>query len=520
MKPKFQSYFLLLFLFFGINFYSQQRIHVIPNGSNTANGLSWANAVNIQRAFTLIDGNDEMWIRRGTYSINQTLEIEWGESQNRIYGGFAGNETALNQRNWTANPTILDGNNTISIMLVEGDETRIDGITFRKGRNATTGLVGGAITIMGGNSTVVNCTFNNNYSNTRGGAVYSFISSGRLNLTNCTFRNNEAADMGGAYSSFVTNTYFTRCTFEYNTSPRGGALANHEGIYDIRNSIFTENTVGGAIDIFSGQDLIIEGSTFVRNQSDGSGGAIDFNGNLTSRINRTIFSANSATFSGGAIDNSGGLKITNSIFDNNTSSNSGGAIHSRELIEVANSTFVNNTNGAIVFLEGSETKIFNSIFHQNTPLNFNGANPDISINATWANYNNLSLEVRRNILQNTPDGGTVGGNLVGTNPMFISPTGGDYRLQISSPAINYGLNALYNQVSPVNAASSIDLDGNPRVFGTSIDLGAYELQRNPTSPACTTTSTPANGATNVAIGTNISWNSVSGATSYILQIGT
>ena len=112
----------------------------------------------------------------------------------------------------------------------------------------------------------------------------------------------------------VTNTYFTRCTFEYNTSPRGGALANHEGIYDIRNSIFTENTVGGAIDIFSGQDLIIEGSTFVRNQSDGSGGAIDFNGNLTSRINRTIFSANSATFSGGAIDNSGGLKITNSIF--------------------------------------------------------------------------------------------------------------------------------------------------------------------------------------------------------------
>ena len=88
MKPKYQSYFLLLFLFFGINFYSQQRIHVIPNGSNTANGLSWANAVNIQRAFTLIDGNDEMWIRRGTYSINQTLEIEWGESQNRIYGGF------------------------------------------------------------------------------------------------------------------------------------------------------------------------------------------------------------------------------------------------------------------------------------------------------------------------------------------------------------------------------------------------------------------------------------------------
>ena len=215
MKPKYQSYFLLLFLFFGINFYSQQRIHVIPNGSNTANGLSWANAVNIQRAFTLIDGNDEMWIRRGTYSINQTLEIEWGESQNRIYGGFAGNETVLNQRNWTANPTILDGNNTISIMLVEGDETMIDGITFRKGRNATTGLVGGAITIMGGNSTVVNCTFNNNYSNTRGGAVYSFISSGRLNLTNCTFRNNEAADMGGAYSSFVTNTYFTRCTFEY-----------------------------------------------------------------------------------------------------------------------------------------------------------------------------------------------------------------------------------------------------------------------------------------------------------------
>ena len=50
-----------------------------------------------------------------------------------IYGGFSGNETALNQRNWQNNITIFDGQNTVKIMRFESNNGVIDGIQFRNG---------------------------------------------------------------------------------------------------------------------------------------------------------------------------------------------------------------------------------------------------------------------------------------------------------------------------------------------------------------------------------------------------
>lgn len=77
---------------------------------------------------------------------------------------------------------------------------------------------------------------------------------------------------------------------------------------------------------------------------------------------------------------------------------------------------------------------------------------------------------------------TTYGNLNGntTNPLFVSPVaagtvnvGGDYRLQNNSPCINKGDNSLY-----VFLGGSIlddkDLWGNPRVWNTTINMGANE----------------------------------------------
>ncbi len=77
---------------------------------------------------------------------------------------------------------------------------------------------------------------------------------------------------------------------------------------------------------------------------------------------------------------------------------------------------------------------------------------------------------------------TMSDNLWNTDPKFVAPDSFDLRLQPCSPAINRGNNAAV--IGPT------DLNGNPRIQGAAVDLGAYEstplgLAAAPTvEPAC------------------------------------
>jgi len=54
------------------------------------------------------------------------------------------------------------------------------------------------------------------------------------------------------------------------------------------------------------------------------------------------------------------------------------------------------------------------------------------------------------------------------DPLYLNPTAGDYHLQSSSPCINAGKNAYVTLTN--------DLDGNPRIVGGTVDIGAFEYQ--------------------------------------------
>jgi hypothetical protein len=68
-----------------------------------------------------------------------------------------------------------------------------------------------------------------------------------------------------------------------------------------------------------------------------------------------------------------------------------------------------------------------------------------------------------------PSGGL--GNIT-YEPLFVALNVGNLHLQTSSPCINSGYNAY--------APGSTDLDGNSRISGGTVDMGAYEFQ-NPAS---------------------------------------
>jgi hypothetical protein len=122
--------------------------------------------------------------------------------------------------------------------------------------------------------------------------------------------------------------------------------------------------------------------------------------------------------------------------------------------------------------------------------NDNSSAPQIRNSVIWGNDASANLgihggtpEVYYSIVQ---DGGYPSSNPVpGTNynltvnPLFVSPqnasaaptTGGNYRLQSTSPAINAGSNSYYDP-----SITTKDLDGMDRIKGGTIDMGAYEKE--------------------------------------------
>lgn len=208
------------------------------NGS----GDSWQNAMaglklalNVAKSCT---GVNEIWVAKGTYKPTSTSD------RNRyfamvngvsIYGGFQGNETALQQRNLKKNITTLSGNIDESgtadsyniIRNIDVNNTALlDGFTITGANNESAGSGAGVYNSQS-SPIIKNCVIkNNNAGNAAGGGMYNYNHSSPLVL-NTVFANNTATGGGGMFNSSNSSPVLRNCVLVNNNSlGNGGAMAS------------------------------------------------------------------------------------------------------------------------------------------------------------------------------------------------------------------------------------------------------------------------------------------------------
>jgi len=168
----------------------------------------------LQEALPLSAPGDEIWVEKGTYKPTSgadrtaTFQLKTGVT---LYGGFTGSETALGDRNWAANPTILSGD-----IGTQGNQSDNSHHVVTAVGTLNTAILDGFV-ITGGNA-------NGPGPNSQGGGLFSFA--GSQTLSNLTFRNNSASSGGGMFNFGGGSPTLSNAIFSGNTASSGGGMFN------------------------------------------------------------------------------------------------------------------------------------------------------------------------------------------------------------------------------------------------------------------------------------------------------
>lgn len=264
-------------------------IHLSTEGDDEQDGLSWATA---QRTFQVAVETAaelgawpgaEVWVAAGRYYPNDADPTDLDRNQSfslrnqvAVYGGFAGEESARQERDMARNRVVLSGDlarndpplDQISAAPYSGssqnsfhvfrhrsflqlDATAIlDGVTITGGNASNSG--GGMLNTMAA-PVIRNTAFLFNAAGSTsgpaqgGGAVYD--RAGGTHFKNCLFRGNSLP--GGSYSynggraifSNESNLRLDNCTFYQNTSSGSHTIYNYRGDLLLNHCTFADNNL-------------------------------------------------------------------------------------------------------------------------------------------------------------------------------------------------------------------------------------------------------------------------------------
>ena len=243
---------LLLFVTFALRALpapAQMPIYYVDESrpDDAGDGRSWASAKKtIAAALSTTTTARQIWVKRGIYAGGLIMP-----SNVQLYGGFAGDETSLTQRNVLGNPTVIwGGNQTRCVNISSQSNVRLDGFTIAGGWDGTSSALGWGAGVRVSASTKVridSCIIaGNNSSYAAGGVSCTDIyntgddPSAQPVFFNCVLVGNSANYGGGLYVSSCS-PQFNNCAFLGNkATKKAGGVYIYSGATFI-NCLFSRN---------------------------------------------------------------------------------------------------------------------------------------------------------------------------------------------------------------------------------------------------------------------------------------
>lgn len=250
------------------------------NGGN-GDGSSWENAYRtLQEALSHAAEGDYIWVAKGVYNPDQRTAYKMRYDSIQVYGGFGAWEENLAERNFAANPTILRGNGTSSVIennnLSAG--ARWDGFIIEGGRAAH----GGGILNQNSSAVIANCIIRGNVAKGDGGGVYYLL--GNPLLYNVEISGNISENGGGLYF-WNGNAVMRSVTISGNEARKeGGGMVYEGGSGDIRNVIIYGNKSDKATDVANKSTSL----NFSHSLIGGSGGSNKWNNSYGKDLGNNI----------------------------------------------------------------------------------------------------------------------------------------------------------------------------------------------------------------------------------------
>ena len=461
---------------------AQTRYHVNMNsGDDTDDGLKWSSAFeSLQAALDKVKANDTILVASGVYTPTKKYTEKYKDDtpttanacsfiipdNTVVLGGFPANpsdEAGLGSRNWTVNKTILSGDlNGDDIHGNINDNAHHIVIMF----NASPKTVLDGFYLYGGNSNAPETAYYNDDSRYRithgcGAAIYSYsyVTTASPTLRNLVIQSNNASYEGGGLFNYAQND---------DASP---IISNVEFIGNNATSSITSGGRGGGLYIegittsAKITNVSIIGNSAISNGSSYGGGAyIRAVNDCRPEIQNTLIAGN--------ISNAGGGIFFNSIAQTTAPVLANVTISGNKAIAL-NNTKGNNDGGGMTVFAGVG---YASPVIQNTVISNNAG--DVKNELLVIGVGGTNPTYSYSFIKDEDLGGTnIAGN-TSTELMFafpgnaeLAPSGStryNYQLRLESPLVNKGSNSLLSL--------SGDLAGQNRVYGGTIDIGAYESQ--------------------------------------------